>query len=128
MHKARAFEISQTTGSVYITGYIYFFRYNCTYGFHLFTLTEGKRFPPLYVYTVDILYLADFDLLGSPLPVGKDEVVEADLAAEEVGHVHLVGVQRAEENLKTSSLDVHNENIQTTNIKRQHVVFIEITK
>ncbi len=88
--------------------------YSYTYGSHLFTLTEGKRFPPL----VDILYLADFDLLGSPLPVGEDEVVETDLTAEEVGHVHLVGVQRAEENLKTSSLYVHSENIQTTNIKR----------
>ena len=44
--------------------------------------------------------LAYLDLLGSALPVGKDEIVESDLTAQQVGHVHLVGVQRTEQDLK----------------------------
>ena len=41
-------------------------------------------------------YLAYLNLLWPALPVGEDEVVETDLAAEQVGHVHLVGVEGAE--------------------------------
>ena len=45
------------------------------------------------------MYLAYFDLLGPALLVGEYEIVEADLTAKQVGHVHLVGVQRAEQDL-----------------------------
>ena len=44
-------------------------------------------------------HLADLDFLCSALPVGKDEVVEANLSAQQVRHVHLVGVERAEQDL-----------------------------
>ena len=48
-----------------------------------------------------VLRLDDLDLLPVSLPVGEDEVVQPDLAAQQVAHVHLVGVQGAEQDLET---------------------------
>ena len=48
-----------------------------------------------------VLRLDDLDLLPVSLPVGEDEVVQPDLAAQQVAHVHLVGVQGAEQYLET---------------------------
>ena len=47
-----------------------------------------------------VLRLDDLDLLPVSLPVGEDEVVQPDLAAQQVAHVHLVGVQGAEQDLE----------------------------
>ena len=46
-----------------------------------------------------VLRLDDLDLLPVSLPVGEDEVVQPDLAAQQVAHVHLVGVQGAEQDI-----------------------------
>lgn len=43
--------------------------------------------------------LDDLDRLLVALDVGKEKVVEANLAAEQARHVHLVRVERAVENL-----------------------------
>lgn len=47
-----------------------------------------------------VLRLDDFHLLRAALFVCKDEIVQADLSAQQVAHVDLVRVQRAEQNLK----------------------------
>ena len=49
--------------------------------------------------TEGVLRLGDLYLLGPALPVGEYEVVQPDLSAQEVTHVHLVCVQGAEEDL-----------------------------
>ena len=49
--------------------------------------------------TEGVLCLGDLYLLGPALPVGEYEVVQPDLSAQEVTHVHLVCVQGAEEDL-----------------------------
>lgn len=46
-----------------------------------------------------VLRLNDLDLLGPALAMGEDEVVQADLAAQQPGHVHLVRVEGAEEDV-----------------------------
>ena len=46
-----------------------------------------------------VLCLGDLYLLGSALAVGEYEVIQPDLSAQEVAHVHLVCVQGAEEDL-----------------------------
>ena len=53
--------------------------------------------------TEGVLCLGDLYLLGSALAVGKYEVIQPDLAAQQVTHVHLVSVQRAEQDLDTSA-------------------------
>lgn len=47
-----------------------------------------------------VLRLDDFHLLRAALFVCKDEIVQADLSAQQVAHVDLVRVQRAEQNLE----------------------------
>ena len=48
-----------------------------------------------------VLCLGNPYLLPVSLCVGEDEVIQPDLAAQQVAHVHLVGVQGAEQNLET---------------------------
>ena len=50
-----------------------------------------------------VLRLADLNLLGSALAVGEYEVIQSDLSPQQVTHVHLVSVQRAEQDLDTSA-------------------------
>ena len=59
-----------------------------------------------------VLCLGDLDLLGSTLSVGEYEVVQSDLAAQEVTHVHLVCVEGAEEDLHQERLSFIQVQVQ----------------
>jgi len=46
-----------------------------------------------------VLRLHNLDLLGATLAMGKDEVIQADLTAQQTRHVHLVRVEGAEKDV-----------------------------
>lgn len=47
-----------------------------------------------------VFCLRDLHLFGLPPDVGEDEVLQANLTPQQLLHVHLMGVQRAEEDLE----------------------------
>jgi hypothetical protein len=51
---------------------------------------------------------ADLGGLGVALDVGKEEVIQTDLATKQTGHVHFVGVQRAVQDLEKKKKDREN--------------------
>lgn len=66
---------------------------------------EHKKISCSYAVICDrkpqsVFRLYDFDFLWSTLPMRENEVVESDLAAEKLRHVHFVWVQGAEKDLK----------------------------